>query len=253
MLNRQSKPRATREANGKKSTTLSDTSASDRMYQEIFRAISEQRLLPGAKLTEEQLAEAFGASRGTTRLVLQALSRDKVVTLEPNRGAFVAKPSANEAREVFDARKVIEVALAAQVVKCIDAAGIERLREHVRKETCAEELDDRCEELRTSHDFHVLLAELYGNSVLHEMLRDLMARSALITAIYERPHSEVCSHSCHGDLIDLLEHDKTQFANAMLQHLVDLESQLLLVEPKTEHVDLKTLFAPTSKTKKIAR
>lgn len=249
----ESKPAGSQKASPKKSTALNDTSASDRMYREIFRAISEQRLQPGTKLTEEQLAEAFGASRGTTRLVLQALSRDKVVTLEPHRGAFVAKPSVTEAREVFDARKVIEVALAAQVVKCIDAAGIERLREHVRKETDAEDGDDRSEELRTSHDFHVLLAELYGNSVLHEMLRDLMARSALITAIYERPHSEVCSHSCHGDLIDLLEHDKAQFASAMLQHLEDLESQLLLVEPKAEQVDLKTLFGTSSKSGKLAR
>lgn len=249
----EARPRVTRTSSDKKSAALSDTSASDRMYQQIFRAISEQRLQPGTKLAEEQLAEAFGASRGTTRLVLQALSRDKVVTLEPHRGAFVAKPSPTEAREVFDARKVIEVALAAQVVQRIDAAGIERLREHVRKETNAEDGDDRGEELRTSHDFHVLLAELYGNTVLHEMLRDLMARSALITAIYERPHSEVCSHSCHGDLIDLLEHDKPRFASAMLQHLEELESQLVLVEPKTESVDLKTLFAPVNKPKKLAR
>lgn len=233
--------------NPRKTTALADNSTAERMYQQIFQAISGQRLQAGTKLAEEQLAEAFGASRGTTRLVLQALSRDKVVTLEPNRGAFVAKPSPAEAREVFDARKVVEVALAAQVVKCIDDAGIARLREHIRKETCAENGDDRSEELRTSHDFHVLLAELYGNTVLHELIRDLMARSALITAIYERPHSEVCSHSCHGDLVDLLETDKDRFAPAMLQHLEELEAQLVLVEPKSGQVDLKSLFAPTTK------
>ncbi|HSC85312.1 MAG TPA: GntR family transcriptional regulator [Pseudomonas sp.] len=217
--------------------------AGERMYQEIFNAISEQRLQPGTKLTEEALAEAFGTSRGATRLVLQALARDKVVTLEPNRGAFVAKPSPAEAREVFDARKVVEVALAARVVECIDSAGIARLREHIEKETLAEQAADRSAELRTSHDFHVLLAQLYGNSVLHELVRDLMARSALITAIYERPHSEACSHSCHGELVDLLEGDKTKFAQAMLAHLEDLESQLVLIEPKAAQVDLKTLFA----------
>ncbi|MGF6396177.1 GntR family transcriptional regulator [Pseudomonas plecoglossicida] len=232
---------------GSRAAALADTSVTERMYQAIFQAISCQRLQAGTKLAEEQLAEAFGVSRGTTRLVLQALSRDKVVTLEPNRGAFVAKPSPAEAREVFDARKVVEVALAAQVVRCIDAAGIARLREHIRKETHAEDGDDRSEELRTSHDFHVLLAELYGNAVLHELIRDLMARSALITAIYERTHSEVCSHTCHADLVDLLETDKAQFASAMLRHLEELEAQLVLVEPTTAPVDLKHLFAPTTR------
>lgn len=231
----------------KKNLAQADGSGAEQMYQAIFRAISEQRLQPGTKLAEEQLAEAFGASRGTTRLVLQALSRDKVVTLEPNRGAFVAKPTPAEAREVFDARKVVEVALAQQVVQCIDAAGIARLRAHIDKETLAENGSDRSAELRTSHDFHVLLAELYGNTVLHELIRDLMARSALITAIYERPHSEVCSHSCHGELVDLLETDKARFAPAMLEHLQELEAQLLLVEPKPEQTDLKALFAPPAK------
>ncbi|MBB2494704.1 GntR family transcriptional regulator [Aquipseudomonas ullengensis] len=232
-------------ANKAKTAAKTVNPDSERMYQDIYRAISEQRLLPGTKLSEEQLAEAFGASRGSTRLALQALARDKVVTLEPNRGAFVAKPSPREARDVFEARKIIEVALAAEVVQRIDAAGISLLREHVKKETHAEEGDDRTAELRTSHDFHVLLAELYGNPILHELLRDLMARSALVTAIYERPHSEVCSHSCHADLVDLLEGDKTRFAQAMLRHIEELEAQLLLIEPKPEQVDLKDLFAPT--------
>ncbi|WP_236225653.1 GntR family transcriptional regulator [Pseudomonas pseudonitroreducens] len=217
--------------------------AGERMYQVIFRAISEQRLQPGTKLAEEQLAETFGASRGTARLVLQALARNKVVTLEPNRGAFVSRPSPAEAREVFDARKVLEVALAARVVERIDEAGLARLREHVLKEVHAESGDDRGEELQTSHDFHVLLAELYGNGVLLELIRDLMARSALITAVYERPHSEVCSHSCHGDLVELIEHRPDEFPAAMLRHLEELEAQLLLVEPKAPTTDLKRVFA----------
>jgi DNA-binding GntR family transcriptional regulator len=219
----------------------------ERMYSGLFRAISEQKLHPGIKLAEEQLCEAFNVSRGVTRQVLQALARNKVVTLEPNRGAFVAKPSPTEAREVFETRKLVEVALAAQVVARIDAAGIARLREHVQKETYAESNNDRSEELRTSHDFHVLLAELFGNSVVYEMIRDLMARSALITAIYERPHADVCSHSCHGDLVDLLEKDKDGFAPAMLKHLEEIEAQLILVEPKRLDVDLKTLFSVAGK------
>jgi DNA-binding GntR family transcriptional regulator len=220
----------------------------ERMYSGLFRAISEQKLHPGIKLAEEQLCVAFNVSRGVTRQVLQALARNKVVTLQPNRGAFVAKPSPIEAREVFEARKLVEVALAAQVVARIDAAGIARLREHVQKETHAEINSDRSEELRTSHDFHVLLAELFGNSVVHEMIRDLMARSALITAIYERPHTDVCSHSCHGALVDLLENDKQSFAPAMLKHLEEIEAQLILIEPKLLNVDLKSLFDSSRKT-----
>ena len=82
--------------------------------------------------------------------------------------------------------------------------SIAELRAHIEKEITAEKSHDRAMELRTSHDFHTLLAEIVGNSVLVDFLRELMARSALITAIFERPDVSVCSHFTHAKLIELI-------------------------------------------------
>ena len=70
-------------------------------------AILEHRLLPGMKLSEDEVGDLFGASRTVVRAALQALAHSELVTIERNRGAFVAQPSLKEAHEVFDARSLI--------------------------------------------------------------------------------------------------------------------------------------------------
>jgi DNA-binding GntR family transcriptional regulator len=214
------------------------------IYSRIHRAIAERRLLPGSRLVEDQLAEVFNVSRMRIRSVLQALARDKLVTLHRNRGASVSQPTVKEAKEVFAARRLIEVALARQVVQSIDDKGIRRLKAHVRKEAQSEKARDRAVELWTSHEFHTLLADIVGNGIIVEVLKELMARSALITAIFERPDVTVCSHVTHGHLIELIEsRDADALAEAMLAHLNEIESYLALYEKDATPVDLKEVFS----------
>ncbi len=214
------------------------------IYNKIHRAIAERLLLPGSRLVEDQLAEVFGVSRMRIRWVLQSLARDKVVTLHRNRGATVARPTVKEAKEVFAARRLIEGALAREVVRAADDRALKHLKAHIKKEIAAEKSHDRAMELRTSHDFHTLLAEIVGNSVLVDYLKELMARSALITAIFERPDISVCSHFTHSKLIELIENrDEQGLVDAMLAHLDEIESYLSLYEKDEQPVDIKTIFA----------
>jgi DNA-binding GntR family transcriptional regulator len=214
------------------------------IYRRIHAAIAGHRLLPGARLVEDQLSEVFGVSRTRIRSVLHSLARDKVVTLQRNRGAFVAHPSVREAKEVFAARRLIEVALARDVVHAADDKAIRRLKAHIRKEQQGERSQDRAIELKASHEFHTLLAEIVGNQVIIGFLRELMARSSLITAIYERPDVSTCSHLAHSRLIGFIERrDAAGLAAAMLQHLNEIESDLVLFEREDSATDLAAVFA----------
>ena len=224
--------------------TIDRESPEAAIYNKIHRAIAERRLLPGSRLIEDQLAEVFGVSRMRIRWVLQSLARDKVVTLHRNRGATVAKPTVKEAKEVFAARRLIEGALAREVVRATDDKALKKLRAHIKKEIVAEKSRDRAMELRTSHEFHTLLAEIVGNGVLVDFLRELMARSSLITAIFERPDVSVCSHFTHAKLIELIElKDEQGLVDAMLGHLDEIESYLALYEKDEAPVDIKTIFS----------
>ena len=71
----------------------------DDVYAHLFDAIVDQRLLPGTKLTELALMEAFGVGRRIVGVALQRLVWENLVVSFPNRGAFVAAPDAAEVRQ----------------------------------------------------------------------------------------------------------------------------------------------------------
>ena len=60
----------------------------------LTRAIVEHRLQPGTKLAEQKLADHFGVSRTLVRQALFQLAQNRLIRMEPARGAFVAAPSA---------------------------------------------------------------------------------------------------------------------------------------------------------------
>ena len=103
----------------------------------ITHALVEQRLPPGSKLGEVALGEVFGVSRTKIRQALIRLAQDKLVTLLPARGAFVTKPAPSDARELFDARRVIERVLIERFTASATRAQITSLREHIARERAA--------------------------------------------------------------------------------------------------------------------
>jgi DNA-binding GntR family transcriptional regulator len=74
----------------------------------IRDAIVDRRLAPGTKLSEADVGTLFNVSRTLVRSALQALSYEGLVSVEKNRGAFVAHPSPEEARQIFATRRMIE-------------------------------------------------------------------------------------------------------------------------------------------------
>ena len=105
------------------------------VYAGLRDAIVSHRLAPGTKLPEDELASIYSVSRAVIRAALQALSHDRLVRLEPNRGAFVAQPTRQEAREVFEARALIEPRVAALAADVAKPADTKRLRLHLEAGT----------------------------------------------------------------------------------------------------------------------
>ncbi len=103
-------------------------SSTRRIVDAITTAIVERRLMPGTKLAEQQIADIFKVSRTLVRQALNQLSRDHLVTLEPARGAFVAQPSVEEARQVFEVRAMLEAAMVRQLCARITDAQVAELR-----------------------------------------------------------------------------------------------------------------------------
>ena len=85
--------------------------SSTHITQRIVEAVLAQRLAPGTRLGEQSLALLFDCSRTLVREALVRLAARGIVTVSARRGWYVVQPSHDEAREAFEARRVIETGL----------------------------------------------------------------------------------------------------------------------------------------------
>jgi len=222
----------------------STAGATQRIVESITTAIVERRLTPGTKLAEQQIADIFQVSRTLVRQALNQLSRDRLVTLEPARGAFVAMPSVEEARQVFEVRAMLEAALVRQLATRISDAQIAQLRSHLSDEREAIARTDVSGRTRLLADFHVVLARQLGNEVLAQLLADLLSRSSLISLMYQSAHSAEHSQDEHVQIVEALaRRDGRAAVRLMQQHLASVECNLRL-DPRTP--DLQAALRPTT-------
>lgn len=214
----------------------------DEAYERIWSAIMDHSLPPETRLVEQRLCEIFGMGRTRLRQVLQRLAHERVVTLMPNRGAIVARPSVREAREVFAARRVIEAGVVQIFLESATKADNKRIRDHVEREHVAWKMADRRAALKLSGEFHLLVAESAGNRILLELLRDLVSRSSLIIAVYQPPSAPSCPPSEHQDLLVALEKRQPRAVTLMAEHIDHVLADLRLEEPTAPHVDLHSVL-----------
>ncbi len=216
--------------------------STERIVEAITTAIIERRLLPGTKLAEQKIADLFKVSRTIVRQALNRLSRDRLVTLEPARGARVAEPSVEEARQVFEVRQMLESALARRLAATITPAQVAKLREHLADERASVKRVDVSGRTRLLADFHVVLAGMSGNQALADLLADLLSRCSLIALMYQSSHSAEHSYEEHVAIVDALErHDARAARRLMEHHLLNVERNLKLDPGAT---DLESALLP---------
>ena len=204
-----------------------ETSSTHHIVESLTRAIVEHRLHPGTKLAEQKLADHFGVSRTLVRQALFQLSQNRLIKLEPARGAFVAAPSVEEAKQVFAVRRMLEAEMARAFARTSTPARIKALREHVAQEKLAVQREDVPSRTELLGDFHVRMAELMGNRVLAELLSELISRCALITLMYQSTHAAEHSNDEHADIVKALAAKDEELAvRLMNEHLLHVEENL---------------------------
>jgi len=204
-----------------------ETSPTHAIVQALTNAIAAQRLRPGTRLVEQTLADHFGVSRTLVRQALFQLAQKRLVTLKPARGAVVATPSIEEARQVFAVRRMLEAEMTRQFVRAVSPAKLKALRAHVQAERAALAGDDSGERTQLLGDFHVCMAKLLDNAVLAQLLDDLIARCTLITLMYQSGSAAAHSLEEHADIVAALtERDEARAVQLMQEHLHNVEAGL---------------------------
>lgn len=213
-------------------------------------AIVDHRLSPGTKLTEIEVGKLFDVSRTVARAALQALAYEGLVRMERNRGAFVANPSPDEARQIFQSRRLIEPGLAMAAAERMTEEDIIAFRARLSdEERYMRERGPsaRRKEIHASGDFHLMMAQIAGNAILLRFMEELVARSSLVIALYGTSGASSCGHGEHGDILAALEgRDGALAGRLLLSHLDHIEADLDL--RKTSNLPLRDALSVEIKT-----
>ena len=197
------------------------------IVESLKRAIVDHRLQPGEKLAEQKLADHFGVSRTLVRQALFQLQQNHLIRMEPARGAFVASPSVDEAKQVFAVRHMLEMELVRQFTRSATPQRLRALDAHIKREATAIKEDNVATRTDLLGDFHVVMATLLGNQVLAQMLGDLISRCALITLMYQSRQDAACSNAEHAQIVEAIRaRDEERAARLMDEHLDHVQASL---------------------------
>jgi GntR family transcriptional repressor for pyruvate dehydrogenase complex len=223
------------------------------VYEKVIavlkKAIMQGELKPGDKLpSERELSRMLGVSRTSLREALRLLDVSGVVTIKHGQGVFITNNDSDEymkkfishifvdekkIEELFQIRKLLETEAAAWACKNATEEQLNAIFRLV-KDTMEKLQDSPKGELLSilaeqDNKFHQLLAEAANNSVLKNImdnLLDLLADSRAKAASVEgRPQKSLKEHLKIAEC--LLRRDCNGAQTAMLEHLSNVEKDVL--------------------------
>ncbi len=198
-------------------------------------AIFEAELKPGDKLVEETIARHFRTSRTVVRGALTMLAQQSLAERRRNHGFFVATPGEVEARNLLATRRVLEIAVMESLDGKLGPKEVDRLTRTIGRERQVHAGHDRAAKKRIAGDFHYLLAELTGNTILNLMLENILTRLSLVNVLYERPSACLCGAVHHEAILaHLIRGDIAGARGAMALHLDEMERGIVFERPEKE-------------------
>ncbi len=148
--------------------------------------IADGALAPGAKLSEQALSGELGISRNTLREAFAMLAAENLVARLPNRGGFVTDPTADDVRDLYAARLVLETG--AVLWGELDGPAVARLREIVAAALTAVEAGDAPTMADANQRFHrEIVAAAGSRALLAEMDRALARMRLVFHAMTDEP------------------------------------------------------------------
>lgn len=188
-------------------------------YRAIRDGIIDGTYPQGSHLTAQQLAEANGLSRTPVREAMRRLDAEGLISLIPNRGAFVSRWTRTEIEQIYELRVLLEAFAAKVAAERATDEQVETLRalaEEMTVQTKSPELDHG-EIAEVNADFHRAVLDACGNNRLRELLGSLTEMPLVLSTFRNYTRAELQrSAGQHRELVDAIAARDSAWANAVM-------------------------------------
>lgn len=144
----------------------------DQVYARLLEAIIDRTLLPGQRVTQNELADRLGVSRQPVSHALHLLHRQGLLAESGRRGFEVTQLDPERIRQLYEVRGAIDglaARIAARRVKT-DAAGRAQLEAALRAGRTIDKTTPLARLVALDVDFHGAIYRLAGNPVIEETI-----------------------------------------------------------------------------------
>jgi DNA-binding GntR family transcriptional regulator len=216
-------------------------SKADEAYAAIRNAILDGTLAPGAALDKPAICKELKLSRFPVTAAIARLAFEQLVDVEPQRGSFVSRIAARDARELMLVRRGIEVEVAGEAANRLDGEAIALLSRILRYQQAAMEARDFQDFHRLDHAFHDQIIASLGFPRAGEILESIRTRVERVRRILLPVPGRISrTFEEHRAIFAAIEaHDEEAARHAMREHIARVLDEFEMLSR-----DRPDLFAP---------
>jgi DNA-binding GntR family transcriptional regulator len=198
-------------------------------YQKIKETILKHEIVPGQRLSHEDLVLRLKISQTPIREALSRLAQEGYVTRLTNRGYRVSEMTAEEVEELFGLRGALEAYCIEEAIRRITPDGIKALEQSVKSSRKAIVANDPLiDRYIRNKDFHIVVAEIAGNSAVTRVLNDTCEKLVLKRRIEGVSQGGFAVLQHHREIFQAIKRRDAKKAQEIMQsHLQEIKNILL--------------------------
>ncbi len=206
----------------------SSDSAAATIERDLRRSIIELDLLPGVRMSEQEIASRLGVSRQPVREALIRLAHSRLVEVRPYRGTVVARISAQEMTEALFVRQSVEIAVVGKAAQSFDAWQRKRIESLLLKQEDASVQQDHAAFRDHDEAFHIAIAKGAGVGMAWMAIADMKAHVDRVCNLTLRSVEDMQRRVReHRDIMAAIDaHDVEAAQAAMSTHLGSILDEL---------------------------
>lgn len=207
---------------------MGEKNLNNTVYQKIKQMMLDYEITPGQKLTFIDLAERLGVSRTPVNNALSLLAREGFLDFTPNQGYTVHQITKEEADQLYEVRKILELGAIEKVIKNLTPQKMKELER--RERLFKQAVDEKQSRGRFTLDqeFHGYIVEMSGNHYLAEYFREVYQRIFLRHRVRPlRGERVVQVPAEHSELLHAIRNRDTEKAKEVISRHIENGKQYI--------------------------